>query len=371
MGDQDQLQPNEHDGQEGPEDWVLDPDGKTWRLVDGDYYCVAGSKDDNGGEAEEYDPVASARLLERSIAQFSRPAIGVSREQLTEMRRKWAARRADTAREARTRAQSDQARSSHPEQTPRPRATRARRPPTRSHATADPTPPPPEPDPAPAAVAALSGTALAGRPARAVPFRALPSPSSDRRVPALREGVADHEGGSSLAPRAGAVGALFFDVGSLAASCSDSSSRSAPAPVSALVCLAASCCGARVPSPREVPRGSTATTKARPVNGGSEVHQAVAHPEEQGAPPGWRQGERASTTAAANELPAAPEPEVLTVPELAVLLRMNEKSTYDLVARGKIPGATKVGRLWRVHRPTVVAWLAGQISAPRPKGGRR
>ncbi len=64
-------------------------------------------------------------------------------------------------------------------------------------------------------------------------------------------------------------------------------------------------------------------------------------------------------------------PEVLTVAELALLLRMNEKSTYDLVAKGKIPGATKVGRIWRVHRPTVVAWLAGQISAPRPKGGRR
>jgi excisionase family DNA binding protein len=79
----------------------------------------------------------------------------------------------------------------------------------------------------------------------------------------------------------------------------------------------------------------------------------------------------APITAATNEPLATSEPEVLTVPELAVLLRMNEKSTYDLVARGKIPGATKVGRLWRVHRPTVVAWLAGQISAPRPKGGRR
>jgi excisionase family DNA binding protein len=70
-------------------------------------------------------------------------------------------------------------------------------------------------------------------------------------------------------------------------------------------------------------------------------------------------------------VPQEREPEVLTVPELAALLRMNAKSAYDLVARGKIPGATKVGRLWRVHRPTVVSWLAGQISAPRPNGGRR
>jgi excisionase family DNA binding protein len=81
---------------------------------------------------------------------------------------------------------------------------------------------------------------------------------------------------------------------------------------------------------------------------------------------------RADATGVPTDHAAAPgEPEVLTVPELAVLLRVNEKSMYELVARGRIPGATHVGRLWRVHRPTVVAWLAGQISAPRPKGGRR
>jgi len=78
----------------------------------------------------------------------------------------------------------------------------------------------------------------------------------------------------------------------------------------------------------------------------------------------------------ANDAPAAApppvEPEVLTVPELAGLLRMNTKVIYDLVAQGRVPGATKVGRAWRVHRPTVVAWLAGQ-AAPQPpkKGGRR
>jgi excisionase family DNA binding protein len=81
--------------------------------------------------------------------------------------------------------------------------------------------------------------------------------------------------------------------------------------------------------------------------------------------------------AAANDTPATAAPghelEVITVPELAVLLRMNTHSVYELVAQGKVPGATKVGRSWRVHRPTVVGWLAGQISAPRSlkKGGRR
>jgi excisionase family DNA binding protein len=65
------------------------------------------------------------------------------------------------------------------------------------------------------------------------------------------------------------------------------------------------------------------------------------------------------------------EPEVLTIPELAHLLRMNVNSVYEIVARGDIPGTTKVGRSWRAHRATVVAWLAGQISAPKRKRGVR
>jgi excisionase family DNA binding protein len=65
-------------------------------------------------------------------------------------------------------------------------------------------------------------------------------------------------------------------------------------------------------------------------------------------------------------VPAA-DPEIITVEELAVLLRMNKKSLYDLCANGQIPGVTKVGTAWRVHRPTVVAWLSGQIGAPKPR----
>lgn len=70
--------------------------------------------------------------------------------------------------------------------------------------------------------------------------------------------------------------------------------------------------------------------------------------------------------------PSAP-PEVLTIAELAELLRMNPKSLHEIVARGDVPGCRKVGSAWRVHRPTVVAWLAeGQFSAPpKRKAGRR
>lgn len=72
-------------------------------------------------------------------------------------------------------------------------------------------------------------------------------------------------------------------------------------------------------------------------------------------------------------LDAPAEPDVLTIEELASMLRVRRKSLYEMVARGAIPGVQKIGRVWRAHRPTVVAWLAGQISAsPEPrKRGRR
>jgi hypothetical protein len=74
-------------------------------------------------------------------------------------------------------------------------------------------------------------------------------------------------------------------------------------------------------------------------------------------------------TTAANELPATPEPEVLTVPELAVLLRLKTKSVYALLSRDPdaIPGCRKVGGAWRAHRATVLAWLAGQNSGARQR----
>ena len=62
-------------------------------------------------------------------------------------------------------------------------------------------------------------------------------------------------------------------------------------------------------------------------------------------------------------------PEVLTVPELAALLRLKTKSLYALLSRDRdaIPGCRKVGGAWRAHRATVVAWLAGQNSDARQR----
>jgi excisionase family DNA binding protein len=48
----------------------------------------------------------------------------------------------------------------------------------------------------------------------------------------------------------------------------------------------------------------------------------------------------------------------LTVDQLAELLNVSSKTVYRRVLEGKIPGATKLGGIYRIHGPTVLAWLA-------------
>jgi len=71
----------------------------------------------------------------------------------------------------------------------------------------------------------------------------------------------------------------------------------------------------------------------------------------------------------ANEAAEPEGLEVLTVSELAGLLRLKTKTVYAMLSRdpGAIPGCRKIGGAWRAHRRTVVAWLAGQNSDARPR----
>ena len=50
-------------------------------------------------------------------------------------------------------------------------------------------------------------------------------------------------------------------------------------------------------------------------------------------------------------------PEVMTVDELADLLRMNRKTLYEALSRGEIPGVKRIGRAYRISRPVVLRWL--------------
>jgi|GEM_PF-848125 len=58
-------------------------------------------------------------------------------------------------------------------------------------------------------------------------------------------------------------------------------------------------------------------------------------------------------------------PSVLTVQEIANLLRVNRKTIYDAVRARTIPFA-RVGRLLRFNRDAVLHWLRGQGRVSQP-----
>jgi excisionase family DNA binding protein len=60
--------------------------------------------------------------------------------------------------------------------------------------------------------------------------------------------------------------------------------------------------------------------------------------------------------------------EVLTIRELANLLKINEKTAYKLAAGGKIPGF-KVGGSWRFERQEIADWIRRKVEEQR-KGGK-
>jgi excisionase family DNA binding protein len=69
------------------------------------------------------------------------------------------------------------------------------------------------------------------------------------------------------------------------------------------------------------------------------------------------------------EMPVTPS--VLTVDELAALLRVNRKTVYDALSRGEIPGARRIGSTYRILRPAVLEWLASsQDRAARSRRNR-
>ena len=53
--------------------------------------------------------------------------------------------------------------------------------------------------------------------------------------------------------------------------------------------------------------------------------------------------------------------EILTVREVAALLKINEKTAYKLAAKGEIPGF-KVGGSWRFDLGEVESWIRRETS---------
>jgi excisionase family DNA binding protein len=64
-------------------------------------------------------------------------------------------------------------------------------------------------------------------------------------------------------------------------------------------------------------------------------------------------------------------PPVITIDEAAALLRVNRKTLYELASRGRLPGTRRVGRIIRVDRGELLAWMKGQSSVlDSPSKGR-
>ncbi len=54
-----------------------------------------------------------------------------------------------------------------------------------------------------------------------------------------------------------------------------------------------------------------------------------------------------------------PITDVLTVVELAAVLRLERKSVYALIARNEIRGVRRLGRSIRISRQAMLEWLRG------------
>ena len=59
---------------------------------------------------------------------------------------------------------------------------------------------------------------------------------------------------------------------------------------------------------------------------------------------------------------------VLTIQEVAALLRISERTIYAMAKEGRLPGAVKVGGRWRVLRVKLMAWLEDHSGPVQAKG---
>ncbi len=60
----------------------------------------------------------------------------------------------------------------------------------------------------------------------------------------------------------------------------------------------------------------------------------------------------------------------MTIPEVAILLRIGQRTAYSLAREGSLP-AVRVGNQWRVHKPKLMAWIeAGGVVVREDSHGR-
>jgi excisionase family DNA binding protein len=63
-------------------------------------------------------------------------------------------------------------------------------------------------------------------------------------------------------------------------------------------------------------------------------------------------------------------PQVLTVDEVAELMRVDRKTAYAAIAEGDVPGVCRLGRCIRVSRDVLLRWLEQGSTGPRRRSPR-
>ena len=62
---------------------------------------------------------------------------------------------------------------------------------------------------------------------------------------------------------------------------------------------------------------------------------------------------------------------VLTVTEIAHLLRLGERTVYEMLRTGRIAGAAKAGGKWRVNEQKLSNWMAAGAELADEGSGER
>ena len=74
-----------------------------------------------------------------------------------------------------------------------------------------------------------------------------------------------------------------------------------------------------------------------------------------------------SSSETARRTPALPT--LLTIDDVARVLRTSRGAVYAMAARGQLPGLTRIGRRVLIRADALLDWL-DQKRAPSPDGGR-
>ena len=64
-------------------------------------------------------------------------------------------------------------------------------------------------------------------------------------------------------------------------------------------------------------------------------------------------------------------PEFMTIREVAETLKLAERTVYEMLRSGRLPGAAKAAGKWRVDKAKLIAWMeAGGELAEEREGER-